>query len=510
MSVGAGIISIITESLYDKPIVVFREYVQNSIDAFYKDNKEEQDYAIDISVKVDNRDYSINGSIIENSNIFILDNGTGIADSEFLSKMRDIATSTKKRIADIGYKGIGRLSGISYCNRLTFVDILDYESEKYRVYSIDCKKFREIKNTEAVLENDVESLMDIIGKDYTAFSDITDFDSVFIQNFIKEKQKLFKKRNTGFLVVMEEISKVLADTISSDKFVEELSWLLPVGFKEELFNVPEYGSLIKGLSEEKITDTIPAKGYPIYLNYLNDDPIVIERPITTGLLRDCVCKRLFVDGQENIYAVAFYTFSNFKLTVDKKNLFSGIKVYIDNMLLCDENELLSVLKNLNLTTSTQNELMVSVKAVGVMLYIVDKVNLSANARRTFIDITDNEALAFLKLISSFITEIYDLRYALSKYAVGIDKYQANVSKVEDLRNNAQAALDQLSQETVKLPAFSQERHTKFEDLSISEQKKIVKRIILAKINEFIKSYFAAATEFKEISAFEDFKTWLLK
>ena len=315
---------------------------------------------------------------------------------------------------------------------------------------------------------------------------------------------------THYPLIKREISKVLADTISSDKFVEELSWLLPVGFKEELFIVPEYGSLIKGLSEEKITDTIPAKGYPIYLNYLNDDPIVIERPITTGLLRDCVCKRLFVDGQENIYAVAFYTFSNFKLTVDKKNLFSGIKVYIDNMLLCDENELLSVLKNLNLTTSTQNELMVSVKAVGVMLYIVDKVNLSANARRTFIDITDNEALAFLKLISSFITEIYDLRYALSKYAVGIDKYQANVSKVEDLRNNAQAALDQLSQETVKLPAFSQERHTKFEDLSISEQKKIVKGIILAKINEFIKSYFAAATEFKEISAFEDFKTWLLK
>ena len=29
MSVGAGIISIITESLYDKPIVVFREYVKN-------------------------------------------------------------------------------------------------------------------------------------------------------------------------------------------------------------------------------------------------------------------------------------------------------------------------------------------------------------------------------------------------------------------------------------------------------------------------------------------------
>ena len=35
-AVGAGILNIITESLYDKPIVVFREYVQNSVDSFFK------------------------------------------------------------------------------------------------------------------------------------------------------------------------------------------------------------------------------------------------------------------------------------------------------------------------------------------------------------------------------------------------------------------------------------------------------------------------------------------
>ena len=34
--VGSGIINVITESLYDNPIVVFREYVQNSVDSLYK------------------------------------------------------------------------------------------------------------------------------------------------------------------------------------------------------------------------------------------------------------------------------------------------------------------------------------------------------------------------------------------------------------------------------------------------------------------------------------------
>ena len=38
--VGAGILNIITESLYDNPIVVFREYVQNSVDSIFKENYE--------------------------------------------------------------------------------------------------------------------------------------------------------------------------------------------------------------------------------------------------------------------------------------------------------------------------------------------------------------------------------------------------------------------------------------------------------------------------------------
>ena len=36
--VGAGILNIITESLYDNPIVVFREYVQNSVDSIFKED----------------------------------------------------------------------------------------------------------------------------------------------------------------------------------------------------------------------------------------------------------------------------------------------------------------------------------------------------------------------------------------------------------------------------------------------------------------------------------------
>ena len=44
--VGAGILNIITESLYDNPIVVFREYVQNSMDSLLKSGMSSDDCEI--------------------------------------------------------------------------------------------------------------------------------------------------------------------------------------------------------------------------------------------------------------------------------------------------------------------------------------------------------------------------------------------------------------------------------------------------------------------------------
>ena len=49
-NVGAGIVEIITESLYDKPIVIFREYVQNSVDSITKANHDNM--TADLSIRI--------------------------------------------------------------------------------------------------------------------------------------------------------------------------------------------------------------------------------------------------------------------------------------------------------------------------------------------------------------------------------------------------------------------------------------------------------------------------
>ena len=133
--VGASIVEIITESLYDKPIVVFREYVQNAADSLRE--AECNCPAETLAIRIWKTDETL----------FFLDNGTGIKPGEFANKMGTIANSAKSRSKNIGYKGIGRLSGLSYCDKLRFINIVDYKNKVFQSYEIDCLKYMKILKT---------------------------------------------------------------------------------------------------------------------------------------------------------------------------------------------------------------------------------------------------------------------------------------------------------------------------------------------------------------------------
>ena len=94
--VGASIVSIITESLYDKPIVVFREYTQNAVDSISQ---------VSSSVSPDSLEVQI---WYDENNLYFIDNGKGIAEQEFLTKMRGINNTEKSKIerfyGDVGAK----------------------------------------------------------------------------------------------------------------------------------------------------------------------------------------------------------------------------------------------------------------------------------------------------------------------------------------------------------------------------------------------------------------------
>lgn len=481
-TVGASILNIITESLYDKPIVVFREYVQNSADSL-------------ASVINESNKSSLCSCIWTHSeNLYFLDNGKGIKQDEFLSKMESIAFSVKDKTTQMGYKGIGRLSGISFCNKLRFINIVDYNNSIFQEYVIDCKKYYDIQKSDKYNELSFSELMSQIGS-------LNDTITIQIDAILNDHKSMFSNRNTGFLVILEKLTPVLQLVISDKAFEDDLCWLLPVPFSKELLSSGENTDvLFSWLSSEPVfedSSAIAAQSYNIFFNNKQ-----LFRPLQQNMFRTYLCK-----SRLNKYAVCIQSFSNEKIEIDKKNPFSGIRIYIDNMLLCDENELIPMLQQYGFTSHGLYELIQTVRGVGIMIYIVDKVNISANARRTFIEMTDQDSLYFLELVSNLVQNIYATRYALSHYNSALKKEEIVEDHVEELRQKAQNQLEILASDEIKVQIKGKEKQQDFESLSSLEQKRIIKGKLSKDMNEFIKSYLIQTNNFSLDTYLEDFKTW---
>ena len=142
-----------------------------------------------------------------------------------------------------------------------------------------------------------------------------------------------------------------------------------------------------------------------------------------------------------------------------------------------------------------------------MIYIVDKVNISANARRTFIDITDDDSLNFLKLLGEFVDHIYVARYALSDYHSARAKEDVEKEKISSLREKARKSLENLASSEITIEE-EEEKPTDFQSLSITEKKRLIKNRISKEINTALKRYLSQVEEFNPDTCFDDFKIWL--
>lgn len=476
--VGASIVSIITESLYDKPIVVFREYIQNAVDSLSS-----------VSANISASKLGVHVWHDKNS-LYFVDNGRGIVLEDFLIKMTSIANSDKSKVENIGYKGIGRLSGISYCEVLSFINILDFKNNKYQQYDISARKYSEIRRLQNFNSLTFDKLMDEIGS-------INDsVDATDIRNIALKHGNLFENRNTGFIVILKNISPVLQNVIKDSKFLENLNWLLPIPFADSIASEEPFVTLANQATSS-ISPLIPAKAYNIFFNGEQ-----LYRPLSKDMIRTYLCT-----CELDQYGICLHSFSNQKIVINKTNSFSGIRIYIDNMMLCDESELIPALIQYGLTSHTSNELLQSVRGIGALIYIVDKVNISTNARRTFIDVTDEESISFLRYISEFIEKVYRTRYALSEYAAAKENGETNSQKINFHRDKAIKALEDLASEQVTIddtPVIP----TDFDSLSLTEQKAIVKKEISKSFNASIKKYLTQINKFNLETCFDDFKTWL--
>jgi hypothetical protein len=126
--IGAFVLETLTLGMYGEPRHTLREYVQNSFDSIRAAQRTK------FLAGRGRVDISINSEAIT-----IRDNGLGVRAALAWSTLTSIGASKKDRQRDAGFRGIGRLAGMAYCDQLTFRTTFPGETLVSTV-SFDCRK----------------------------------------------------------------------------------------------------------------------------------------------------------------------------------------------------------------------------------------------------------------------------------------------------------------------------------------------------------------------------------
>lgn len=111
--IGKNVIETLTLGMYEDARFIYREYVQNAADQI--------DVAVEEGILGRKSDGEINITIDKiQKTISIEDNATGIKSDSVLKFLGDVANSQKDRTKRKGFRGIGRLGGLGYCEKLIF------------------------------------------------------------------------------------------------------------------------------------------------------------------------------------------------------------------------------------------------------------------------------------------------------------------------------------------------------------------------------------------------------
>ena len=113
VTVGKDILELLSSSMYLEPLTIYREYVQNCADSI-DDARRSGILPARTRGRVD---MSIDSGA---RTVRIRDNGAGIEESRFGDRLTAFGASAKRGTAARGFRGVGRLAGLGYCQELVF------------------------------------------------------------------------------------------------------------------------------------------------------------------------------------------------------------------------------------------------------------------------------------------------------------------------------------------------------------------------------------------------------
>ena len=153
VNIGKFVLDSLTIGMYEDPIIIYREYIQNATDAI--------DDAIELGFIKSKEESTIDINIDENEkSITIKDNGCGIKSCESISRLCDVGNSQKSYDKKRGFRGIGRLAGVAYCDRLTFITSYKGEDKK-SIITWDCIKLKQLLEPGKYKELDLVKVIEL-------------------------------------------------------------------------------------------------------------------------------------------------------------------------------------------------------------------------------------------------------------------------------------------------------------------------------------------------------------
>lgn len=104
--VGGDILRLVTAGMYDNPLVIYREYLQNAADSLASLG----DGTGSVRITIDPVE----------SQVTIMDDGTGLSPTDTVRRLVHIGNSIKVPGVDRGLRGVGRLSALAFAENVHF------------------------------------------------------------------------------------------------------------------------------------------------------------------------------------------------------------------------------------------------------------------------------------------------------------------------------------------------------------------------------------------------------
>lgn len=406
VTIGKYTLESLTTGMYIEPLILFREYIQNSSDAI--------DEAINkgILTKEESRiDVSLDRV---NKQIEIKDNGIGISKNQSFKILTDIGNSQKRFTSNKGFRGIGRLGGLSYCDTLVFETTFKGEDKK-TILSFDSLKLNELLIPGKYEEYGMGDVIDEITT--LEFAD-EDIDKHYFKVILKDVNKKLNLLNEEKVVNYIEETAPLPFDYTKFEFGKEVNDKI----LELDGSVDEYNVFIK-------TDKINKQLFKPYRKKFYAD---IKKKLTDEIT-GVELKVIMDDAKDKIVALAWYGKCDLKGTIVEDSI-KGLRVRKSGILIGDRFLLNGIFKEERFNGWIIGEVIV-----------LDK-NIVPNARRD--DFEKNDEYIFLinelkKLGNTISNEIRDASKVRNTKTINKDSFieaedvcENEVSiTLEDERNN---------------------------------------------------------------------------